>query len=346
MSQDPVTEKAYYTRLQHFHVKHFGKDITAYEPLSSHGSDRFIVRLKSDRGTCIGIVNDNVDENKAFIGFGDTFRRHGLKTPEVYKASDDLKCYLMEDLGDETLFNRIQQGEFDADKIQLYYRVIEELPKFQVIAGKVVNYNLCYQFNEFAEENIDYDINYFKERFLNVFYKNTPDESLLNNDFNFLKEKILELSRDYFLYRDFQSRNIMIKEGELYFIDYQSGRHGALLYDLASLLYDAKANIPQEAREELVNYYLKTIKNYVQEDLEQYKIYFWYFALIRILQAMGAYGYLGIVRGKKSFLESIPYAVNNINFILNSRIDKNELQHLRKIFNELLKDKSIQKNSE
>jgi aminoglycoside/choline kinase family phosphotransferase len=126
----------------------------------------------------------------------------------------------------------------------------------------------------------------------------------------------------------------MIKNNELYFIDFQSGRRGALVYDLASLLYDAKADIPQQTREQLIDYYFDVIKKYTELD-NNYKNYFWYFAVIRILQAMGAYGFLGIVKGKKKFLESIPLAIRNINFILQSKTDKDRLKYLRKIFREL-----------
>jgi aminoglycoside/choline kinase family phosphotransferase len=241
----------------------------------------------------------------------------------------------MEDLGDETLLERIKSAKsFGKPETALYKKVLDTLPLFQIKAGKDIDYSLCYQFGEFAEENINYDINYFVERFLKVFYKNPVDENLLNKDFDFLKSKLTELPRDYFLYRDFQSRNIMIKNNELYFIDFQSGRRGALVYDLASLLYDAKADIPQQTREELIDYYFDVIKKYTELD-NNYKNYFWYFAVIRILQAMGAYGFLGIVKGKKKFLESIPLAIRNINFILQSKTDKDRLKYLRKIFREL-----------
>jgi aminoglycoside/choline kinase family phosphotransferase len=336
MSISPAEEKAFYTRLHNFHYKHFGKKAVEFQPLSAHGSDRFIVRLTSETGTkCIGIVNQNTAENKAFISFGKHFRQNGLNVPEVYSVSDDIQSYLMEDLGDETLLERIKSAKsFGKPETALYKKVLDTLPLFQIKAGKDIDYSLCYQFGEFAEENINYDINYFVERFLKVFYKNPVDENLLNKDFDFLKSKLKELPRDYFLYRDFQSRNIMIKNNELYFIDFQSGRRGALVYDLASLLYDAKADIPQQTREQLIDYYFDVIKKYTELD-NNYKNYFWYFAVIRILQAMGAYGFLGIVKGKKKFLESIPLAIRNINFILQSKTDKDRLKYLRKIFREL-----------
>src|SRR4030095_12801203 len=339
MTSSELIDKAFYTRLQHVHFKHFGKDVSSYEPLTAHGSDRFIIRLRSETGSsCIGIINNNISENRAFISFGKHFKALGLHVPEIYAVSEDLKSYLLEDLGDETLLDKIKSGsgEFDQEKKSLYKKVISELPKFQVTAGKEIDYSLCYQFSEFGEENIEYDINYFKERYLKVFYKETIDEKSLKNDLDFLKKKILEITGNYFLYRDFQSRNIMHKDNDFFFIDFQSGRKGSLLYDLASLLYDAKADIPQNIREELLSYYLDVITDYADIEIASYKDHFWYFSVIRILQALGAYGFLGIVKGKSRFLESVPYALKNINFIFNSRIAGNELPYLRNIFKELL----------
>ena len=334
--------KAYYTSLQNLHIKHFGKPVEFFGQLMSHGSDRFIVRLKSaDGSSCIGIVNHNIDENKALISFGRTFKSQGMNVPEIFAVNRDNVSYLMEDLGDETLLSKIESSKsFENSLKELYKKAIENLTKFQITACKDIDYSLCYQFIEFGEKNIDYDINYFKERFLKVFYKNELNEDLLNKDLEFLKNKIMELPRNFFLYRDFQSRNIMIKEGELYFIDFQSGRRGALLYDLASLLYDAKADIPQQTREEFLEYYLTSVKNLIPIEENKYRQYFWYFALIRILQALGAYGFLGIVKGKNRFLESIPYAINNIYFILHSRVQQNELAYLKKIFEKLLMEKN------
>ncbi len=340
MELSPIELKEHYTNLLNLHIKHFGKQCIKYEPILSHGSERLITRLHSEDGlTSIGIVNKHIEENKAFISFGRHFKNEGLNIPEIYLVSPDNDSYLLEDIGDETLLRRISDGNrFNDDKTLLYKKVINELPNFQITAGKGIDYSLCYQFDEFGNDNIDYDLEYFKERFLKTFYKNTLDHDKLNNDLLFIKEKILEFPRDYFLYRDFQSRNIMIKNNEPYFIDFQSGRKGALLYDIASLLYDAKADIPQPAREELLDYYLNIISIYVKSETEKMRQYFWYFAIVRILQAMGAYGFLGIVKGKRRFLESIPYALRNINFILENRTSKNELLYLKKIFNELLKE--------
>ncbi len=338
MELSPIELKAHYTNLLHLHVKWCSKHVEKYEPLLSHGSERLIIRLFADDGTTsIGIVNRHLEENRAFISFGRHFRESGLNVPEIHIVSASEDSYILDDLGDETLLKRVLDGDgFNSAKVELYKRVIDELPKFQVTGGKGIDYTFCYQYKEFGNENIDYDLDYFKQRFLKNFHKGEIDTEQLCKDLQYIKEKILEFPREYFLYRDFQSRNIMIKNDVPYFIDFQSGRKGALLYDIASLLYDAKADIPQQTREELLEFYLESVKHYTNIDTGKMRQYFWYFAMIRILQAMGAYGFLGIVKGKKRFLESIPYALKNIDFILNNRTESVELPYLKQIFSELL----------
>ncbi|HRJ86241.1 MAG TPA: phosphotransferase [Ignavibacteria bacterium] len=338
MEISPLELKTHYSNLLELHLKWRGNKIDKYEQLLSHGSDRLIVRLYADDGTTsIGIVNRHTEENRAFISFGDHFIALGLNVPRIHIVSAAEDSYILDDLGNDTLLSCVLNAdEFNTEVIALYKKVIDELPKFQVTANTGLDYSLCYQYGEFGRDNIEYDLDYFKQRFLKNFHKGTIDEVRLDSDLSYIREKILEYPREYFLYRDFQSRNIMIKNGEPFFIDFQSGRKGALLYDIASLMYDAKADIPQQVREELLEYYLEVILQYVKADTDKMRSYFWYFALIRIMQAMGAYGFLGIVKGKKRFLESIPYALRNINFILNERIPGGELPYLRQIFGELL----------
>jgi aminoglycoside/choline kinase family phosphotransferase len=327
--------------LRELYRNSFKQEAVSFQPVYSHGSDRNIFRIISaDSNPVIGIYNSNKAENNAFIEFSKHFKTNGLNVPEIYRVSGDSHAYLMEDLGDITLFNKIcdESERFSQHNIELYKHAIENLVKFQLEAGKEINFSLCYQFNEFGKDNIEFDLNYFKQRFLNNFYKKEHDKDRLENELNFLKQKLLEQSRDYFLYRDFQSRNIMLHKNDLYFIDYQSGRKGALQYDIASLMYDAKADVPQELREELLEYYTSEAKKYTNIQTNDFKHYFWYFAIIRILQAMGAYGFLGITKGKKRFLESIPYALTNINFILNHRINKSEFSYLKTIFSEIKYD--------
>ena len=343
MSSANTIEKSLYFAVNKLHNNFFGCSPSDIEPLSSHGSDRTILRLHRANSTSIGIINNHLDENRSFIAFAGHFRKFGINIPEIYNVSEDNTSYLMEDLGDTTLLKEIHQNgnaEFGEKESGLYKQVLEILPEFQVRAGNTVDYSFCYQFSEFAEENIRFDLDYFCKRFLKNFYPGNINEELLKTDFDFLVSKILELERSYFMYRDFQSRNIMIRDNKFYFLDFQSGRRGALLYDPASLLYDAKAEIPHQAREELIEHYLDVIKKYSGINSSQYKEYFWYFAIIRILQAMGAYGFLGIVKKKSRFLESIPYALNNIRFILDNRIEHKNFKHLRKLFSEIKYEKT------
>ena len=334
--------------LENLFYTQFKKDIYSCDVLSSHGSDRIIIRIKSpDKSTAIGIINKHIEENRAFLEFSKHFLNHGINVPKIYGVSDDLTCYLIEDLGDLTLYDyrkktskASKKNSFGKDVLDLYKKTILELQKFQIEAGPSVNYKLCYQFKEFGTKNIVFDLNYFKQRFLKYFYPNHPDKLKFEKDLNSLRTKLLEVPRNYFLYRDFQSRNIMLKRKKLYFIDFQSGRKGALQYDLASLLFDAKADIPQSKRELLLDFYINRAHKIYNLDTKNFKEYFWYFAIIRILQAMGAYGYLGITKGKKKFLESVPYAIKNINMLLREKISKNSLIYLRKIFDELTEQNS------
>ena len=316
----------------------FKQEAVSFEPLYAHGSDRNIVRIHSQsQKPVIGIHNSNAAENNAFIGYSQHFKSQGLNVPVIYNVSEDTHSYLMEDLGDTTLFKKISDDNerFSLNNIKLYKQAIKYLIRFQTEAGRTIDYGLCYQFSEFGKNNIEFDLTYFKQRFLENFYKKKIDTVRLENELDFLKQKLLEQPRDYFLYRDFQSRNIMLHKNDLYFIDYQSGRRGAMQYDIASLMYDAKADIPQSIRESLLEYYIQEAGKSVKINTNEFSHFFWYFAMIRILQAMGAYGFLGITKGKKRFLESIPYAVKNINFILQNRINKSEFSYLKTIFSEI-----------
>jgi len=316
----------------------FNNEVTSFESLYPHGSDRKIIRLKgSNESSVVGIYNENIPETLAFLSFSKHFKSFGLNVPEIFSVSPDNTSYLMEDLGDMTLFKKICEDKvrFSGENVELYKKAIEYLVEFQTSAGKDIDYSLCYQFDEFGEDNIRFDLDYFKQRFLGNFYKKAIDTEKLKTDLSHITKKLLEQQRNYFLYRDFQSRNIMLHKNHLYFIDYQSGRKGALQYDIASLLYDARADIPQELREELFEFYITAVELNVKIDSKSFKQYFWYYAMIRILQALGAYGFVGIAKGRKEFLQSIPYALKNINFILANRIENGKLEYLKNILTEI-----------
>jgi aminoglycoside/choline kinase family phosphotransferase len=255
----------------------------------------------------------------AFIEFSKHFRRHGLPVPEIYAEDLQHGAYLEEDLGDTTLFEFLSSNRWDdqisPQVIEVYRSVIELLPRFQIEAGRDLNYSVCYPRSSFDEQSIAWDLNYFKYYFLKL--AEVPfNEQALENDFERLTKFLLSADHDYFLYRDFQSRNIMLRDGRPYFLDYQGGRKGALQYDVASLLYDAKADLPPQLRQELLDHYLLTLPRFSRVTPEDFMKHYYAYVYVRIMQAMGAYGFRGFFERKTHFLQSVPYALRNLRWLL------------------------------
>ena len=239
----------------------YGLPAEAVQPLQGQlgGSGRAIVRLSGGGSSAIGIVYSVREENVAFLEFSRHFRRYGLPVPEIYGEDLSQGAYLEEDLGDTTLFDFLGKNRDGAaiapEAIEAYRKVVAVLPRFQVEAGRDLNYKVCYPRASFDRQSIAWDLNYFKYYFLRL--AGIPfNEQALEDDFGRLTKFLLSASHDYFLYRDFQSRNVMLRDGRPYFLDYQGGRKGALQYDIASLLYDGKADLPPELREQLLDHYL------------------------------------------------------------------------------------------
>jgi len=296
-----------------------GEKLIKSTPLAQSGSDRQYFRLTSSNKTALGVYNKDSKENLAFIEFTKHFLKKGMRVPQIYAEEPTMDVYLLEDLGDTTLFAYLteqkKKSDFTDELRLMYQKVLKELPRFQIVAGEDLNYSLCYPRSSFDKTSMMWDLNYFKYYFLKL-AQIAFDEQELENDFQRLTDYLLETEHQYFLYRDFQSRNIMIKDDEVYFIDYQGGRRGALQYDLASLLYDAKAAIPQKERDALLEFYMAELKNYVLVDDKEFRAYFSAYVLIRIMQAMGAYGFRGFYEKKAHFLASIPYALENLSNVL------------------------------
>lgn len=298
-----------------------GSDPERLDVLRAHGSTRRLYRLGTPERTLIGVVNDDVAENAAFLSFSRHFRSEGLPVPEIYAVNPEGTAYLEEDLGDETLFDALGDWRRQAaggvpDAMKLAYEaVVRELPRFQITAGEGIDDTVCYPRSSFDRQSMFWDLNYFKYYFLKL--AQIPfHEQHLENDFNRLADWLLEADAGFFLYRDFQSRNIMLRDAAPWFIDYQGGRRGALQYDLASLLYDAKADLTPEFRDHLKSVYLDELRTYLPEQSEVFDRYFPGFVLMRILQAMGAYGFRGFYERKSHFLQSVPYAVRNLEWLL------------------------------
>jgi aminoglycoside/choline kinase family phosphotransferase len=303
--------------------EHFHTPAVQVQPLQSPlgGSGRNIIRLAGEQSRAIGVLHDVRDENVAFLEFSRHFRRHGLPVPEIYAEDLSHGAYLEEDLGDTTLFeflSRNRDGEnIVPQALEAYRKVVAVLPRFQVEAGRDLNYKVCYPRASFDRQSIAWDLNYFKYYFLRL--AGIPfNEQALEDDFGRLIKFLLSADRDYFLYRDFQSRNVMLRDGNPFFVDYQGGRRGALQYDIASLLYDAKADLPPSIRQQLFDHYLGGLAGFINLDRELFMRHFYAYVYVRIMQALGAYGFRGFYERKVHFLQSVPYALTNIRWLLHN----------------------------
>ncbi len=315
--------------LKELFERHFHSAPTRVQPVQGGlgGSARKIVRLAGEAGSAIGILNQDRAENLAFLSFTRHFRRHHLPVPEIYEEDLARGAYLEEDLGDTTLFDllaRQRSGlEIGSEVLAAYEQVVDLLPRFQVEAGRDLDYSVCYPRSSFDRQSIAWDLNYFKYYFLKL--AGIPfSEQALEQDFGRLTRFLLTASRDYFLYRDFQSRNVMLREAKVggaglqpapYFLDYQGGRKGALQYDIASLLYDAKADLPPAIRQRLLERYLEALAGHVALDRAAFLRHYYAFVYIRIMQALGTYGFRGFYERKPHFLQSVPYALKNLRWL-------------------------------
>jgi len=295
--------------------------------LPKSGSDRQYFRIKGKSKRAIGAYNSNKYENEAFISFAKTFFKNGLKVPEIYLFDKEKDIYLLEDLGEISLFSLLQKkpsdNRFDETIIDYYKKSLQELIKFQLTSAGSIDYSLCYPRGKLDKQSFLWDLNYFKYYFLKPTYIQF-DEQKLENDFYKFSEFLEMADSNYFVFRDFQARNIMIKNDEPFFIDFQGGRKGALQYDLVSLLFQVRAEIPENIKQELFDFYLKELKKYITINIEDFNKYFEGFKLIRLLQVLGAYGFRGIIERKSHFLKSIPPAINSVNYFLkNSKLEIN-----------------------
>ena len=303
--------------------QHFHAPAARVEPLQGElgGSGRKIIRLANESASAIGILYGIREENTAFLEFSRHFRRHGLPVPEIYGEDLEQSAYLEEDLGDMTLFDFLSANRGDdriaPEVVEAYRKVIAILPRFQVEAGRDLNYKVCYPRGSFDRQSIAWDLNYFKYYFLRL--AGIPfNEQALEDDFGHLTKFLLSAPRDYFLYRDYQSRNVMLRDSQPFFLDYQGGRKGALQYDVASLLYDAKADLPPSVREQLLDHYLEALEEFVEAPRGEFMQHYYAYVYVRIMQALGAYGFRGFYERKSHFLQSVPYALKNLRWLLHN----------------------------
>ena len=292
--------------------------------LSPSGSRRSYYRLTAGSISLIGVAGTDRDENHAFITLDRHFRSKGLNVPEVFAVSDDGMCYLQQDLGDMLLYDALAEaraaGAYGPLERDLLLRAMSALPAIQVSGAQGLDFSVCYPTAALDARTVDFDLNYFKYCFL----KPSPvefNEERLQDDFDALKADLLRDASDTFMYRDFQARNVMLHEGELWFIDFQGGRRGPLYYDVASFVWQARARYPADLKQALVDAYLDALERFMPVDRDAFRERLRIFVLFRTLQVLGAYGFRGKIEKRAHFLESIPYAMENLRELLAEPFD-------------------------
>lgn len=308
------------------------QDITE---LPSSGSNRRYFRL-TGTPTLIGVSGTSSEENKAFIYMASHFRKKGLPVPQVHIWSENQSFYLQEDLGDTLLFHAIEKGRrssvFDEEERTLLHKTITLLPSIQFAGADGFDFSRCYPQPEFNQRSILWDLNYFKYCFLKATGMEFQ-EDCLENDFQKMSDVLLRNSSATFMYRDFQSRNVMVKNGEPWLIDFQGGRKGPFYYDVASFLWQAKAKYPEDLRNELLNDYIQALRKYIPVDENYFFSQLRHFVLFRTLQVLGAYGFRGYFEKKPHFIQSVPFAIDNLRQLL--RTDYPEYPYLCSVLRQL-----------
>ncbi|MCB0725484.1 MAG: phosphotransferase [Ignavibacteriae bacterium] len=298
------------TTFRNLFYSKFNVDPEHIVPIKEGASRRQIFRISAGDISCIGIYNENEKENIAFIEFTKAFLNHGLNVPDIYAISKDMKYYIEEDLGDVTLYD-LSGTIKNSDILRLYEKALTELLRFQIEMKDNLDYDLCYETRVFDKKQLGADLakfdNYYLKQFGIVIDEKLTETAVLTVSKEFLSE-----DNSFFTYRDFQPRNIMVKGEDLYFIDYQSGRKGPLLYDLVSFLYSGSINLNEQGREYLLNYYLKCLTNYVFFSRKIMKDKFYYVAVARLLQVLGSYGFTYKEKKDNNILSKIPKALKNL----------------------------------
>ena len=304
--------------LKKLYLSYVGCEPQAIEEMPASGSNRRYFRLLGNP-TLIGVSGESLEENRAFLYMAEHFKQKGLPVPTIYARSENNMFYLQEDLGDTLLFNAIEKGRqtsiFSEEEKELLRKTMRLLPAIQFAGADGMDFSYCHPQAEFNSRSILWDLNYFKYCFLKATGLEFQEDRL-EDDFQKMSDVLLRSSSATFLYRDFQSRNVMVKDGEPWLIDFQGGRKGPIYYDVASFLWQAKANYPDELRQELLNEYIQALRKYKPVDEAYFHAQLRHFVLFRTMQVLGAYGFRGYFEKKPHFIQSVPYAIENLRQLL------------------------------
>ena len=296
----------------------FNKEpITSVDKLPQSGGDRVYFRLHTEAGNFIATYNTNIKENNTFIAFSKHFKNANVPVPEIYAVNADATIYIQQDFGDASLLHELETIGHTDKVYTLYKKSLKELANLQINGDKGLDYNLTITSKEFGKQAIIADLLYFKYYFLDTL-KIPYDKEKLIDDFDALSTYLSHVDHKYFMFRDFQSRNVMVNNEGVHFIDYQGGMKGALQYDVASLLWQAKAELSDEWKNNLLQYYIGCVEEILKKPVDKGRFEAQYngYVLIRLLQVLGAYGFRGLFERKAHFLTSIPLALHNLKWFL------------------------------
>lgn len=293
---------------------------TRIEKLPQSGSDRIYFRIYFNEATFIATYGLNIKENNTFINFSNHFKSKALPVPQIFCVNDEQTIYIQEDLGTESLLNKLETFGHKEYAYSLFQKSLTALARIQIEGDKGLNYNWCLTAKEFGKQAILSDLLYFKYYFLDTLQLPYDKQQMLD-DFEALSTYLTFTEHKYFMFRDFQSRNIIIKNDECFFIDYQGGMKGALQYDVASLLWQARAELSEEWKDNLLAYYIDEVSKLLHKPVDRITFISQYngYVLIRLLQVLGAYGFRGLFERKAQFLSSIPLALRNLQFFMENK---------------------------
>jgi aminoglycoside/choline kinase family phosphotransferase len=308
------------TAIADLYQQHFGEAAERVDTLPQSGSDRIYYRIHGTNRTVIGTWNQNIRENQTFFSFSDHLRSKGCPVAHILAVNEANDLYLQEDFGDQSLLNELEKHGYTDHVYALFQKSLKALAHLQIVGGDGIDYQRCLTAKEFGKQAILSDLLYFKYYFLDTL-KYPYDKQALLDDFEALSNYLTHTDTKHFMFRDFQSRNIMIQDGEVNFIDYQGGMKGALQYDVASLLWQAKAELPDEWKNGLLEYYMDEASALLPHPIDRTMFVSQYngYVLIRLLQVLGAYGFRGLFERKAHFLTSIPLALRNLKWFLDHR---------------------------
>ena len=318
------------------------ESILSINKIPQSGSIRIYFRILTATKSYIATHGINIKENLSFIRFSRHFKSKQCPVPEIYAVNIEGTIYIQEDFGDISLLDRLEQEGYTDSVFNLFRQSLKELAHLQIQGDAGLDYeNWTLTSSEFGKQAIMSDLLYFKYYFLYTLQLPYDKEKLIA-DFETFSAKLGDAEHKYFMFRDFQSRNILVKDEKVYFIDYQGGMKGALQYDVASLLWQAKAELNEAWKQGLMEYYMDCVETELgspftkKEFVQHYQGY----VLIRLMQVLGAYGFRGLFERKAHFLVSIPLGLKNLRSFLH-QFTMEKVPEFERILNLIVEDHII-----